>query len=111
MSAGRLSGPGTDTLVVGDEGGYVVLLFKQPVRWVKLDPPTALRVGEQLSRSSYRAKFGDDPTTHASRQITEQIRVRLIATATLIVRTAQGDGTDAKIVAQRVVDNCLRELA
>ena len=111
MSLYAASGPGTDTLVVGDEGGFVILRFKQPVMWVKLDPPTALRVGEAMSRSSYRAKFGDTPTPLANKQITEQIRVRLINTATLIVRTGVADCSDAKVIAQRVVDNCLRELA
>lgn len=112
MSGQRLDGPGTDTLGVGDEDGYVVLRFKEPVLWVKLDPATALSVGQAIAGKSYRAKFGDDPTPQRT-ALTDQLRVTLVRRIELMLGSFEREAPrpDLKIQAARVVDTCLSEVA
>ncbi len=108
-----MHGPGTDTLQVSYKDGLVVLHFDKPVEWVALDPNTAGRMAESVARTAYTAVSGDVPTTEKKSQITEQIRVRLRNRVALMIGSAEREAPrpDAKILATRLVDECLKELA
>lgn len=107
-----LSGPGTDTIAIGDRDGHVVLQFKDPVRWVKLDPATALQVGEALAQRSYKALFGDFPA-EGKKQLTEQLRIRLRNRVSLMLRGFAGRAPvpPYEVQANEIVDACLHEVA
>lgn len=99
---------GTDTLAIGDEGGVVYLRFEKPVLWVALDPETGRQVAEKIARSSYKARFGDDPTTQARSAITDA----KVATCRIRVRKMLDgmEGTENAIKANAIVDAILTEV-
>lgn len=100
---------GTDTLAIGDEGGMVYLRFEKPVLWVSLDPETARQVAEKLARSSYKAKFGDDPTTERKSAITDQMAATLRIRVRNMLRGMETQSDEVKAVA--IVDTILSEVA
>lgn len=112
MSARRLDGPGTQTVGVDREDGFVYLRFEKPVMWVKLDPGTALAVGQQLAKDSYHAKFGDEPD-EKFKQLTEQVRITCKNRVALMLRSFMGRAPipPFEIQASEIVDACLREVA
>lgn len=113
MSAQLLdkSGPGTDTMALGEEDGHVFLIFEKPVKWVKLDPLTAKNVGERMARDSYKALFGDTPTTQARSVIVEQKRSTLVTRVEHMLRSMAEQGQHPKMQANAVVDQVMQELA
>lgn len=110
MSASLAKGPGCETLAVGDRDGFVVLEFPQPVAWVKLDPSTALKVGEAMAKRAYKAQFGDFPADE-KKQLTEQIRIRLRNRISLMLRSFMGRTPipSFEMQANEVVDAVLKE--
>jgi hypothetical protein len=104
---------GTRTVQLSDRDGLVVMHFEKPVRWCALDPATAARFAEACARAAYKAVAGDTPTTQAKSQVTEQIRVRLVARVELMLRTFEGEAPrpELKVQASNVVDACMKELA
>lgn len=107
------SGPGTDTLAVGTEDGHVFLIFEKPVKFVKLDAITALKIGERLARDSYKAFFGadgDDPTTQSKSVIADQKRAVLVVRVEHMIRSMQDKGEHPKFQAHAIVDQVMQEL-
>lgn len=115
MSASRLrpnaSDPGTDTLILGHEDGHVFMVFERPVKFVKLDAVTAVKVAEQMARDSYHAMFGDTPTTGSKSVIAEQKRATLVKRVELMIKSMQERGDHPSLQANAVVDAVMTELA
>jgi hypothetical protein len=103
---------GTDTIQISDRDGMCILHFDHPVEWCALDPATAASVAEALARASYKAKFGDVPTTQAKSQITEQLRVRMCKRVELMLQSMAGEipRVEFKVQAERVTDAVFKEV-
>ena len=111
MSAEVLNDPeGTRTVQLSDRDGNVVMHFEKPVRWVALDPQTAMALAESMARAGYKVLSGDTPTPQKT-QLTDMIRVRLINRVTLMIRTFEGRSPkpDPKHQATEIVDRVLQE--
>lgn len=108
-----LEGEGTHTLAVGDEHGLVFLIFERPVRWVSLDPESARQVAEKIARTSYKARFGDDPTPERRSHISDtkiaalRIRLRNILKAKFV----GAEEAQFAVVANACLDAVLTEIA
>lgn len=102
----------TQTVQISDRDGLVLLHFEKPIEWCALDPATAAGVAESLARASYKAKFGDTPTTEKQSQITEQIRVRLQKRVELMLRSMAGEvpRVEFDVQATRVTDAIFKEV-
>jgi hypothetical protein len=98
-----------DTLAVGDLDGMVVITFPEPKRWVKLDPETARRLGEQLAKQAYKARFGDYPTPTKT-MLTDALRSRITNRVMLMLRSMQREtpAIDYNVQAERIVDEVLK---
>lgn len=103
---------GTRTVQLSDRDGLVVMHFEKPVRWVALDPQTAMALAEAMARAGYKAIAGDTPTPHRT-QIADMIRARLVRRVELMIRSFEGRAPrpDPKIQATEVVDQVLKEVA
>lgn len=108
-----LSGSGTHTIAIGDRNGQVVLRFERPVEWVSLDAETARNVAEQIARSSYKAKFGDTPTTERRSAISDQKVATLRIRLRNILKGELPGADEAKyaITANAMLDAVLTEIA
>lgn len=102
----------TQTIQISDRDGLCILHFEKPVEWVALDPATAASVAEALARSSYKAKFGDTPTTEKQSQITEQLRVRVQKRVELMLQSMAGEipRVEFSVQAVRVTDAVFKEV-
>lgn len=106
-----LKGKGSQKVLLSDHKGHVVLHFDEPVEWVALQPEVARNLAEAMSRSAYKANFGDTPTPVRKSNLAEQARVKLVNRVTLIVRSMRATGDEDKVIATSVVDACMNELA
>lgn len=108
-----LSGEGTHTLAIGDRDGLVIMTFERPVKWVALDPETGRQAAEQLARSSYKAKFGDTPTTQRRSAISDQKIATLRIRLRNILKGELPGADEAKyaITANAMLDAVLTEIA
>jgi hypothetical protein len=102
----------THTVQLSDKDGLVIMHFEKPVEWVALDPATAAALSESMARASYKAKFGDTPSTEKRSQITEQLRVRMQRRIELMLRSMAGESPvpEFKLQATRVVDAVFKEV-
>lgn len=99
------------SIKVGDIKGEVVieLLVGDELIFAKLDPETARVTGENLAKSSYKAKFGVDPNK-AKSYISDQVRERCVNRAVLIHSSMKKKGhTSGKILVE-IVDQILAEV-
>lgn len=112
MSAELLESDGTRTIQISDRDGLCILHFEKPVLWCALDPSTAAAVAEALARASYKAKFGDVPTTEKRSQITEQLRVRVQKRVELMLQSMAGEvpRVEFSVQATRVTDAVFKEV-
>lgn len=105
--------PGTGTTVVasGVRKGYVCFEFPKDVRWLALDPQTALAVAESVAKDAYILTNGTVPPAHALKDhMIEKKRKILVTRGAIIIRQLSERGRSAEHIAQRVVDACLSEL-
>lgn len=104
---------GTDTVVIGEERGQVILRFQKPVWYLALDPETARQVAEKIARDSYKARFGDTPTTERRSAITDQKIAVLRVRARNILKGsfAGAEETSFATAANAIVDAVLSEMA
>ncbi len=100
---------------VGQKNGYVVLgIFEEgkDVRWVPLEPTTALEVGESMAKNSYELQYGSTPPASALKaSVLEKKRQVLIIRCGNIIRQLGERGKKPEYIAESVVDACLNELA
>jgi hypothetical protein len=101
---------GTTTCAVGDRDGQVVLQFPEAVQWAAFDPETARQIGEAMAKAAYKARFGVDPGANMKSQLVDQIRTRLHASATQMIRSMINKRDLPGVIAQEVVDLVLREV-
>mgnify|MGYP001572496761 CR=1 FL=1 len=113
MNGGTIGDNVTQTIQISDRDGLCIMHFEKPVEWVALDPSTAASVAEALARASYKAKFGDVPTTEKKSQITEQLRVRLTKRIELMLQSMAGEvpRVEFKVQASRVTDEIFKEVS
>ena len=111
MSAEVLNEPeGTRTVQLSDRDGNVIMHFEKPVRWVALDPQTAMKLGETMARAGYKVLSGDTPTPQKT-QVTDMIRVRLINRVAIMIRSfeTRSPRPEPKHQATEIVDAVLRD--
>ena len=102
---------GTDTVQLSDRDGKVVMHFQRPVEWVALDPQTAGKLAEAMSRASYKATFGDVPTPQKT-QIVDVLRVRLVRMVEIMLGSfdKRAPRPHPKVQATEIVDRVLQEV-
>lgn len=110
MTNGNGQGEGTGIVAVGEREGKVRLEFPKAVQWCELDPETARQVAEQLAKSAYTAHYGKAPEVKQQSLLAEQIRKKLHARATLLIRGMIEQGRKAPYIAHHVVDQILKEV-
>ena len=110
MTNGNGQGEGTSIVAVGEREGKVRLEFPKAVQWCELDPETARQVAEQLAKSAYTAHYGRPPPIQHQSLLAEQVRNKLKARATLIIRSMTEQGRKANYIADQVVDQLLKEV-
>lgn len=100
------------TVQLSDRNGYVILHLDRVSEWVALDPATAASLAEAMARASYKAKFGDVPTTEKRSQITEQLRVRVQKRVELMLQSMAGEvpRVEFSVQATRVTDAVFKEV-
>lgn len=111
--AEAITNRGTSTVQLSDKDGLVIMHFEAPVNFVALTPQTAAALSEAMARASYKAKFGDVPTTEKKSAITERIRIKLKNRVKVMLQSFLGEvpAPDVEVQATRVVDACMKELA
>lgn len=103
------TGDGSTICAIGERDGKVVLSFPHPVREISVDPEQARQMGEQFARSAYSAHFGSASQMTKS-IVSEQIRRKLKARATLVIRSLFDDGRTPDYIADHLVDLLLSEV-
>lgn len=100
---------GTNKLTLSDHRGLVVMHFDKKVNYVAIQPNEARDLGEKLARQSYRAIYGDYPTTQDRSQITEQMRIRARNRVTTMLQNYEPK-TKAEIIAKAsaIVDEIMK---
>lgn len=111
MSAELLESDGTRTVQLSDKGGFVMLHFEKPVRWVALDPSTAGALAESMAKAAYKVYSGDVPAEGA-RQLTERLRIKCKNRVELMLRSmaAEVPAPEFGLQATKVVDAIFKEV-
>ena len=99
----------TTLFAIGERNGKVVIMFQGAVTELVLDPENARQAAEQLARSAYHAHFGVVvPATQS--MVSEIMRKKLHARALLIIRSLMDQHKRPAVIANRVVDELLKEV-
>lgn len=99
----------TDTVAVGLDEGQVVLAFQKEVKWLKLDPMTALMVGEEIAKKSYELTYGAPPAQGQS-ALKIEIVAKLNKRIELVMSNLQQRKKSPSYIAQELVNIVLSEV-
>lgn len=111
------AGAGATVCKVTAHSGLVILHFPNPIEWCGLDPQTAVMVGEQMARAAFHIRHGYEPRPNADvlqteirKQAVEQVRVRMINRAVLMLRSFQEKKPPLEVQARELVEKILAEV-
>lgn len=102
----------TDSTIcaIGERNGMVVMSFPRPVTEFTIDAEQARQMAEQFARSAHKAHTGNAWPTPSKSAVSEALRKRLHARASIVARTLIEQGKSPAYIARHMVDIILTEV-
>lgn len=97
------------TVAVGTRDGKVVLEFPEAIQWAALEPEQARLIAEAMAREAYTCSNGRPPDDRKS-TIGQVIQQRLVNRVLLVMLNMQRRNKKPALIANELVDICLREV-
>ena len=102
---------GRTICAIGERNGMVVMSFPKPIQEFVIDAEQARQMAEQFARCAYTAHHGFEPDGAPKSVVTDQMRNRLRARASLVVRSLFEQGKTSEFIGAHVTDLLLSEIS